>query len=205
MRQPNAMLETFCRGWWLHAVTGRWFTVHPKTRVAPAYRRCDFRVLGCTLIALVLAGATGCGYSSDGLYRRNIRTVYVEMFQSKEFRRGIEFQLTEAVRKQIDRKTPYKNAPKEKADTILSGEILEWREGTLGHDPVTALPRETAGSLVIRYRWQDMRTGRLLVDQPRTATTIEYVRPVGETVYNARDDAVNRMARKIVDSMESPW
>jgi len=127
------------------------------------------------------------------------------MFQSKEFRRGIEFQLTESVRKEIDRATPYKNAPREKADTILSGEILEWREGTLGHDLVTALPRETAGSLVIRYRWQDMRTGRLLVDQPRMVTTIEYVRPVGETVYNACDDAVNKMARKIVGGMETPW
>lgn len=188
MRQPNAMpttngrmSTTAGRGWGRPAVTGRW------------------------LMALVLAAATGCGYSSDGLYRKNIRTVYVEMFQSKEFRRGIEFQLTEAVRKQIDRMTPYKNAPKEKADTILSGEILEWREGTLGHDLVTALPRETAGTLAIRYRWQDMRTGKLLVDQPRTVTTIEYVRPVGETVYNARDDAVNRMARKIVGSMETPW
>ncbi|HSW47058.1 MAG TPA: LPS assembly lipoprotein LptE [Phycisphaerae bacterium] len=155
--------------------------------------------------ALLLLAATGCGYSSDGLYRKNIRTVYVEMFQSKEFRRGIEFQLTEALRKQIDRSTPYRNASKEKADTILSGEILEWREATLGRDMVSALPRETAATLAIRYRWQDMRTGKLLVDKERMITTIEYVRPVGETVYDARDDAVNRLARKVVASMETPW
>jgi len=162
-------------------------------------------VTGRWWLAALMLAATGCGYTSDGLYRKNIRTVYVEMFQSKEFRRGIEFQLTEAVRKQIDRMTPYKNAPKEKADTILSGEILEWREATMGHDMITALPRETAASLSIRYRWQDMRTGKLLVDQPREVTTVEYVRPGGETVYNARDDAVNRMARRIIASMETPW
>jgi hypothetical protein len=148
---------------------------------------------------------TGCGYSSDGLYRRNIRTVYVEMFQSKEFRRGIEFQLTEALRKQIDRMTPYKNAPKEKADTVLSGEVLEWREATLGHAPLTGQPRETAATLTIRYRWQDMRTGKLLVDQPRLLTTVEYVPPIGETAHNASADAVDRLARKIVGSMETPW
>ncbi len=157
------------------------------------------------LAGLALAVTTGCGYRSDGLYRQDIRTVYVEMFQSKEFRRGIEFQLTEAVRKEIDRTTPYKNARKEKADTVLSGEILEWREATLGHDMITALPRETAGTLVIRYRWQDMRTGKLLVDQPRMVTTVEYVRPVGENLRHATDDAAARLARKIVASMETPW
>ena len=148
---------------------------------------------------------TGCGYSSGGLYREGIRTVYVEMFQSKEFRRGIEFQLTEALRKQIDRSTPYRNAPKEKADTIIEGEVLEWRDTTMGKDFRTAMPRETAGSLTIRYRWVDQRTGKLLVDQPRLVTTVEYVRPVGETVYNARDDAADRMARRVIDSMATSW
>ena len=176
-----------------------------KSFLRPPRQRGQRLVTGRSTLALVLLAACGCGYSSDGLYRKNIRTVYVEMFHSKEFRRGIEFQLTEALRKQIDRMTPYKNAPREKADTILSGEILEWREATLGHDMITALPRETAATMSVRYRWQDMRTGKLLVDQPRAVTTVQYVRPVGETVYNARDDAVNRMARRIVASMETPW
>jgi len=76
------------------------------------------------------------------------------MFQSKEFRRGIEFQLTEALRKQIDRSTPYRNAPKEKADTIITGEVLEWQEATLGRD-ITNLPRETP------ERWPFATDGRI--------------------------------------------
>lgn len=163
------------------------------------------RVCIATALACAAGLTAGCGYSSEGLYRGGINTVYVEMFQSKEFRRGIEFQLTEALQKEIARRTPYRNAPREKADTILTGEILEWREATLGRDFVAALPRETASSLMIRYRWQDMRTGKLLVDQPRLVTTVEYVRPAGETVYNAREDAAVRMARKVVDSMMTPW
>jgi hypothetical protein len=157
-----------------------------------------------SFVFLILADVSGCGYSSGGLYRENVRTIYVEMFQSKEFRRGIEFQLTEALRKQIDRGTPYRNAPREKADTVLSGEILEWHEATLGRD-ITDLPRETAATLAIRYRWQDMRTGKLLIDQPRFIATVQYVRPTGETVFNARDDAVNKLARQVVASMETPW
>lgn len=162
-------------------------------------------------LALLIAGALsgGCGYKGGygegSMYPTNIRSVYVDMFQSKEFRRGIEFQLTEALRKEIDRGTPYVNAPRAKADTILTGEVLEWREATLGRDFVTNLPRESSGTLVIRYRWQDMRTGKLLVDMPRLETTIEYVKPTGETTYMARDDAAVKMARRVRESMESPW
>lgn len=154
---------------------------------------------------LLLMSCVGCGYQTCGLYRENIRTVYIDMFQSKEFRRGIEFQLTEALRKEIDRSTPYRNAPKDRADTVISGEILQWQEATLGRGALSDLPRETSGTLVIRYRWQDVRTGKILVDEPRFVTTITFVQPVGETAFNGRDEAVTKMARRIVASMEKPW
>jgi hypothetical protein len=70
---------------------------------------------------------------------------------------------------------------------------------------VTNLPRETAASLTIRYRWEDMRTGEILRDQPRFTTTVTYVRPVGESVDHAVLDAVNRLARKVVSDMQEDW
>jgi len=159
----------------------------------------------CVLGVAMMTVLGGCAYSNQPLYRTTVRTVYVEMFQSKEFRRGIEFQLSEALRKQIDRATPYKNAPREKADTLLTGEVLEWRESTIGRDFITNRPRETAATLAVRFRWQDMRTGKILVENPTFITTVQYVRPVGETVYNAREDAANKAARKMIQSMETAW
>lgn len=158
-------------------------------------------------LALVAAGSclTGCGYSSSSLHPSGIRTVYVEMFQSREFRRDIEFELTEALRKEIDRSTPYRNAPKSRADTVLSGEILEVRQGTLGRDFLTDMPRELAATFVISYRWKDLRTGRILVENPNFVQTVDYVPPVREDFFVARQEAVNRLARRIVDTMETPW
>jgi hypothetical protein len=167
------------------------------------YRRFYRSFVACAGMWIILL--TGCGYSNESLHRTSVRTVFVDMFQSREFRRGIEFQLTEAVRKQIDRATPYRNAPRQKADTVLSGEVLDWREATLGKDFITNRARETAGTLVVRFRWKDMRTGRILVERPRFLTTVTYVRPTEESVFNARDDAVNRLARRIVEEMETPW
>ena len=171
----------------------------------PNQRRAWEIMCWTALLLSLMVLLTGCGYSSEPLHRTSVRTVYVEMFQSKEFRRGIEFQLTEAIRKRLEMGSPYKNAAPEKADTVLSGEVLEWRESTIGRDFIRNVPRETAATLSIRYRWQDMRTGKLLVDQPRLVTTIQYVRPARETTYDAREDAVNKLARMVVNSMETPW
>lgn len=170
---------------------------HPRSRIAIVVARA----------AVVLAGLAmvGCGYSNESLYRDSVRTVYVDMFQSQSFRRGIEFQLTEAIRKQISRTTPYKNAERNRADTLLEGEVLEWDEAAIGRDFVSNRAREVAGTLLVRYRWQDRRTGRLLVERERAITTVQYVRPVGEEEFDGFQLAADQMARQIVESMETPW
>lgn len=162
-------------------------------------------ILGRLVLLVAASGMVGCGYSNDTLYRDSVRTVYVDMFQSKSFRRDVEFILTEALRKQISRSTPYKNAERGKADTIIEGEVLEWDEATIGTDFVTNRAREIAGTLSIRYRWQDVRTGKLLVDKPLAITTVQYIRPVGEDQYDGFQLAADQMARQIVESMETPW
>jgi len=113
--------------------------------------------------------------------------------------------LTEAIRKEIAQSTPYKNAERGKADTILEGEILDWDEAAIGKSFVTNRAREIAGTLLVRYRWQDLRTGKLLVDRPTAITTVQYVRPLGEQDFDGYQLAVDQMARQIVESMETPW
>lgn len=167
-------------------------------------RHDPFPALACLACGLTIA-LGGCGYSHEALQPQNIRTVYVEMFQSKEFRRGIEMQLTEALRKEIDRGTPYRNAPKNRADTVLSGEILEVRQGVLGKNRPLDTPTELAATFVISYRWKDMRTGRILVENKEFTQTVEYVPPIGEPFSVASEQAVNKLARRIVDSMETGW
>jgi hypothetical protein len=161
--------------------------------------------IGLVLLGLVAMGSTGCGYSNQSLYRDSVRTVYVDMFQTREFRRGIEFQVTEALRKEIERRTPYKNAPRNRADTLVEGEILEWREAAIAKDFVTDQARENAATLSIRFRWKDMRTGKLLVDKPNMVTTVQYVKPAHEESYEGYQQAAEQISRRIVEAMESPW
>ena len=158
------------------------------------------------VVALLLGAACGgCGYSTERPFRSGIKTVHVEMLESKEFRRELEFELTEALVKRIEMDTPYKIAPLRTADTLFSGEILEVREGVYGSDFKTDEPREKSASVVMRFRWKDLRTGQVLVERERFVHSVEYIPPVGETFAKGMVRGMDGMAEAIVETMESTW
>ncbi len=147
----------------------------------------------------------GCGYKAGGPYRDDVRTVYVDMFGSREFRRDLEFTLTEAVKKRIGSDTPYRLAGRENADTILSGEVIEQPVSAFAPDFQTQQPREKQVTLAVRLYWKDQRTGRVLVDEPIVLEAVDYLPPMGETEEFARDRVTDRMARKIVAKLYEDW
>ncbi len=157
------------------------------------------------LFVLTLALLPGCGYSTKPPFATDIQTIHVEMFQSKEFRRELEFRLTESVVKRIEMDTPYRIASRETADALLTGEVLEVRNRVFGDDFDNDLPREIGSTVVIRYRLEDMRTGKILVERPRFVYQTSYIPPVGETFTQGMTRAMDGLAEQIVESMETTW
>jgi hypothetical protein len=139
------------------------------------------------------------------LFRDGIQTVHVEIFESKEFRRDLEFYLTEAVKKRIATDSPYRVASKEKADTILKGEILEERQAAFAPDFATRLPRDKQLNLVVRVEWKDLRSGQLLLDQPLLVSSADYLPSAGETEAYGQRIAMDKLAAKIVARMYDDW
>lgn len=158
-------------------------------------------VLGLMWVAMV----GGCGYSSERPFRSDVKTIAVKPFGTKEFRRRIEMDLTEAVKKRIQLDTPYRFADESVADTVLTGEVLEVRQGTMGRDFVWNRPRETQLTLIVKFQWKDLRSGEVLVQKDRWLQTYDYARPVCETEWDAIQGAVDRMAETIVEQMERDW
>lgn len=148
---------------------------------------------------------SGCGYSARRPFPKDVRTVHVEMFASREFRRGIEFDLTEALAKRIQQDTPYRLAERERADTVLTGEVKEFRQAALVSDFRTGLPREIAGVLVVSFRWRDQRTGEILAENENLLQHVEYIPSLDEGEPIGLSRAIERMAERIVEQMESPW
>jgi hypothetical protein len=164
-------------------------------------KKFHFAVLGLLLAVLI----DGCSYSTDRPFRSDVKTIAVKPFSSKEFRRRIEMDLTEAVKKRIQMDSPYKITDESVADTLLTGEVLEVRQGTMGRDFTCNRPRETQLTLIIKFQWKDLRSGKILVQKDRWLQTYDYSRPVGETDWDAIQGAVDRMAETIVEQMESEW
>lgn len=157
------------------------------------------------LFGILMATASGCGYSTARPFRTDIQTIHVDMFHSKEFRRELEFRLTEALVKRIERDTPWRVADREKADVLVTGEILSVENRTFGDDFRFDLPREIGSMVVVRFRVQDMRDGAILMDRPRFVYQTSYIPPADETFTDGMTRAMDGLADQIVEAMETGW
>ncbi|MFQ5413289.1 MAG: LPS assembly lipoprotein LptE [Phycisphaerae bacterium] len=162
-------------------------------------------VTACVLAATACSGLIGCSYTTERPFRKDIRTIHVEVFGSKEFRRELEFRLTEAVVKRIEVETPYRIADRRTADVLLTGEILKVENRNFADDFNTDLPREIGSTVVVRLRLKDLRTGEILLDRPREIHQATYIPLVGETFSQGMTRALDGMAEHIVELMETDW
>ena len=155
---------------------------------------------------------TGCGYTVGNSFNRDIKSVAVPIFENDTNRRGIEFPLTEAVQKEITKRSQYRLAKGLDADTRLTGRIVGFRKDVLGENRFDD-PRELQLSLMVKVTWEDLRTGQLLAEQeiplspeaiPMSAQA-EFSPEVGQSLATGLSDAFQSMSRKIVNLMETPW
>ncbi|OQY07439.1 MAG: hypothetical protein B6I25_01815 [Planctomycetales bacterium 4572_13] len=156
--------------------------------------------------AATLLPVAGCGgYQNNWLYPEQVQTVYVEMFDTTSFRRGHEFVLTDAICKRIESQTPYKIvSDRNIADSVLSGQ-LGIRSSVLATDRYSAKPIEQETLVNVRVTWKDLKTGRLLIDGEKVYASSSYSDPLGQTFEYSINRAVNKVAVRVVELMETPW
>jgi hypothetical protein len=167
------------------------------------------------MLAVMIVG--GCGdYSQGWPYPEKVNSVYVEMFNSKSLRRGAEYTLTDAVCKQLEVQTPYKIvSDRNRADSILYGEIVALGDAVLSSEAETGLPIEKETRVVVVFSWKDLNTGKMYVNEKTVRASAGYIKeddPSTQVSYNINqsyeygtDVAVNKAAQKIVESMRLEW
>lgn len=171
------------------------------------------RIEVCALLLLVvLAGCAGYQIGNQTLYPPDIHTVYVPIFESKSFRRDLGERITEAVDKEIERRTPFKVVNDPNADSVLTGRLVDERKSVLVPD-LTGDPREVQVGLRVEVSWCDRR-GRMLRDVKSVPLPSEFtdvnatanlVPEVGQSVASQQQEAISRLAEQIVGLMEKPW
>jgi len=131
------------------------------------------RILCAGLLLLTTACASWdghfdiLGYTTRPNYDPNIRTVHVPIFQNTTFYRGMEFDLTEAIQREIPLKSPYRiTSDPNNADTELVGTITNFTKNLVLISPSNGT-RVQENVLTVKLTWRDRRTGEVLSRRQR--------------------------------------
>ncbi len=176
---------------------------------------------------------TVLGYTTKPNYREDIKTVRVPIFKNVTYRdsvrQGLEFELTRAVVREIEAKTPYKVVGCDAdADTELTGTIVSLNKNVINRNELNEV-RDAETVLAVEVRWQDLRSGEYLsrparapgtppppppepgqpkppIPPPVMVFSQANFRPeLGESTRSAFQKNVDRLAVQVVSLMEQPW
>jgi len=159
------------------------------------------------LIAGLLTGCSGLnGYSDASLYPNDIRFVYVEMFDNRSFRRGVEYTVTNALAKRIDAKTPYKvTSNRDRADSIISGQLISIGQASISTERQTGRSLEKEVRLDAVVNWKNLKSGKFLLERQKVSAAAAYSEWQRQGFDYASDLASNILADRIVEAMEKKW
>lgn len=167
------------------------------------------RAFTAKLLTLIVSALPGCGsfYSFRAPFDKSVRTVYVPIFKSQSYRRDLNWQLTDLVIKEIEKRSLYKVVgSREEADTILEGTIMNADKNIVVENPYN-LPRQLTAMLSVRVTWTHNPPTK--IEEARqpvlVSESVNFVPEVGESASSGFYQACQRIATQIVDMMEEPW
>ncbi|MBM4021488.1 MAG: hypothetical protein FJ284_04455 [Planctomycetes bacterium] len=183
--------------------------------LAQRHRRCR-RWLVAMLLAATAPGCASYRIGNNTLYASNVRTIYVPLFQCDSYRTtpaiDIGERLTEAVCKEIEKRTPFKVVGSEAAaDSVLTGRVVSDTKRMVVESP-TDQSRQVEMNYQVLVTWAD-RGGTVIAsgDVPLPAATVDVgqaaslVPEFGRSVASTQQEAIVKLAQQIVGLMEEPW
>jgi hypothetical protein len=146
------------------------------------------------------------GYSNESLFPKEVDSVCLEMFDNRSFRRGVEDELSDALAKRIEAETPYKIiSNRDKADTILSGQIVRVSESALSGERQSGRAMEKEVQLLAVVNWKNLKTGEYLITDRQVSASATFSEWQNQGFGYASTLAANNLAVKIVELMQKEW
>jgi hypothetical protein len=148
------------------------------------------------------AALAGCGYAAGYRAPEGVRTVAVPIFQNATFplRREVEYDITEALRREIQARTSLQLAEDGAADLTVYGKVREFRESVIAED---RQDRKIESNLIVAVSLvvEDYANAR------RSETEVRVREPfspeLGETIDAVRRRAMKNLSERILLVMES--
>ncbi len=167
------------------------------------------------ILTVVFAASNGCaGYQigTRTLYRNDVRTIHVPIIKSDSFRPELGVMLTESIQKEIERRTPFKLANVETADSVMACMLTSDSKRVVSETNLDE-PRLLQSVMTVEVKWTDRRGMPLIETRflpPGESTfyfseNVDFVPEAGQSISTANQRLVERLANHIVDQMEARW
>lgn len=174
-----------------------------------------YKLLQYWMILSVAIGLGGCAayqFGNGSLYNTNIRTVHVPIVRNDTFRHEIGVQLTEAIVRTIELRTPYKVVGDANADSVLTCRVTGQGKRVIAENSFDE-PRALNTSISVEMTWTDRRGNLLMTNRYVPLGELafyflqgsDFVPEGGQSMATAQQKAVEQLADQIVSQMESRW
>lgn len=138
---------------------------------------------------LVVALAGGCGYTTRSSLDPAYQTIFVSAFQNQSREYDLQAPLTNAVIRKFMADSRLSVVPRERADLILEGVILDYTRRGLTYDRNDEVTQFLC-VITAAARLYDAHTGQVVWEDPRMAgETTFYTRAAGQSSDRLRGDA----------------
>lgn len=157
-------------------------------------------------LAVLALVCSGCGYALGYRMPEGVRTIAVPVFANETFplRREVEYDVTRAVRRELEVRSDVRLTDRARADAVLEGTVVAFRQAVLTED--TEDDRDVAAEssihVTVQVRLVRTRDGEVLFDR-RISDHATFSRLRGETIDDARNQAIDEIAERIVADLEA--
>jgi hypothetical protein len=161
---------------------------------------------------VALTGCLGYRFGNASLYRSDLRTIHIPVIRSDSFRPELGVLLTEALQKEVEKRTPYKLTQSATADSFLTVRLTSDSK-RVKSEVITDEPRLLETVLTVELSWTDRRGMSLIETRflpPGEVThyfaeRTDFVPEAGQSIATSFQHAAERLANHIVDQMEARW
>jgi len=157
------------------------------------------------VVSATSVGCSGYHLGNQYLYRSDIRSVHVAMFESDSHRKFLGQRLTEAITKQVIDATPLTVTEPALANSTITGRLIRESKTVTG-ETITDEARSLDVANRVEFTWVD-RAGTPLM--PRQTVRLDFdaelIPEGGQSRATTQQEIIDRIAREVVGQMEMPW
>lgn len=171
-----------------------------------------FVLVAAASLVAITSGCAAYRFGNATMFRPGIRTIHVPVVRNDTFRHDLGVRLSEALVKEIERRTPYKVTGDPNADSTLTCRVVNEAKRVLT-ETNTDDPRALDAAMSVRAAWTS-RNGELLMHNNITPSgdlaitfgqDARFVPEAGQSIDSATQDAIDELAARIVSQMELRW